>query len=47
MFKTVLLTLDLNAKASWETALPQAIEMVRASGGKLHIMTVVPEMGMP
>ena len=47
MFKTVLLTLDLNAKASWETALPQAIEMVRASGGKLHIMTVVPEMWMP
>ncbi|MFT7147459.1 MAG: hypothetical protein ACJASZ_002342, partial [Yoonia sp.] len=42
MFKTVLLTIDLNAKVSWELALPQAIEIVRSSGGRLHIMSVVP-----
>ena len=47
MFNTVLLTLDLNAKASWQKALPQAIEIVRASGGMLHIMSVVPDMGTP
>jgi nucleotide-binding universal stress UspA family protein len=47
MFKNVMLTVDLNAKASWEKALPQAVELVRQSGGVLHIMTVVPEMGMP
>jgi nucleotide-binding universal stress UspA family protein len=47
MFKTVLLTIDLNAKASWELALPQAIEIVRSSGGRLHIMSVVPDMGTP
>lgn len=47
MFNTVLLTLDLNAKASWAKALPQAVEIVRASGGTLHIMSVVPEMGLP
>lgn len=47
MFKTVLLTLDLNAKASWEKALPQAIELVRTSKGQLHIMSVVPDMGTP
>jgi nucleotide-binding universal stress UspA family protein len=47
MFNTVLLTIDLNAKASWTAALPAAIELVRASGGKLHIMSVVPEMGTP
>lgn len=47
MFKTVLLTLDLNAKASWEKALPQAVEIVRASKGKLHIMSVIPDMGTP
>ncbi len=47
MFNTVLLTIDLNAKASWEKALPAAIELVRTSGGKLHIMSVVPDMGMP
>ena len=47
MFNTVLLTIDLNAKASWKKALPAAIELVRTSGGKLHIMSVVPEMGTP
>lgn len=45
MFNTVLLTVDLNAKASWEKALPQAVEFVRASGGTLHVVSVVPDMG--
>lgn len=45
MFNTVLLTVDLNAEASWKKALPQAIELVRASHGILHIMTVVPDVG--
>lgn len=47
MFNTVLLTVDLNAKPSWEKALPQAVEIVRASGGVLHIMSVVPDLGTP
>lgn len=47
MFDTVLLTVDLSNKASWDKALPQAIELVAASGGTLHIMSVVPDMGMP
>ena len=47
MFKNILLTLDLNATESWQKALPQAIELVRASKGKLHIMSVVPDMGTP
>ncbi|MGJ8623385.1 MAG: universal stress protein [Yoonia sp.] len=47
MFKTVLLTVDLNHPASWEKALPQAVELVRASKGTLHIMSVVPDMGTP
>ncbi len=45
MFATILLTVDLEAKASWQKALPQAVELVRASGGILHIMSVVPDMG--
>lgn len=45
MFNTVLLTLDLNTKASWEKALPQAVELVRTSGGTLHVLSVVPEIG--
>jgi len=47
MFKNVLLTIDLNSRPSWELALPQAIGLVRASGGRLHVMSVVPEMGTP
>ncbi|AML51521.1 MULTISPECIES: universal stress protein [Falsihalocynthiibacter] len=47
MFKNVLLTLDLNTKASWEKALPQALELVTASKGTLHVMSVVPDLGTP
>lgn len=47
MFNCVLLTVDLNHPASWKKALPQAVELVRASKGKLHVMSVVPDMGTP
>lgn len=47
MFKAILLTLDLNAESSWKKALPQAIELARASKGTLHVMSVVPDMGTP
>ena len=47
MFNKILLTLDLNTPASWEKAMPQAIELARASGGVLHIMSVVPDLGTP
>ena len=47
MFNKILLTLDLNTPASWEKAMPQAIELARASGGELYIMSVVPDLGTP
>lgn len=47
MFNKILLTLDLNHEKSWAKALPQAVEMIRASGGTLHILSVVPDMGTP
>ncbi|MCX7560820.1 universal stress protein [Sulfitobacter sp. F26204] len=47
MFNCVLLTVDLNHSSSWEKALPQAVELSRASKTKLHIMSVVPDMGTP
>ncbi len=47
MFKSVLLTVDLNEKASWEKALPQAVELVRASQGVLHLLFVEPDFGTP
>lgn len=45
MFDNVLLTVDLNNEASWKAALPQAVALVRASKGTLHVMTVVPNFG--
>lgn len=43
MFRSILVTVDLNHSASWEKALPQAVELVRASGGELHVASVVPD----
>ena len=47
MFKNVLLTIDLNQESSWEKALPSAIEICNTSGGRLHVMSVIPDFGMP
>ncbi|MDP6475164.1 MAG: universal stress protein, partial [Alphaproteobacteria bacterium] len=46
MYETVLMPLDLNERSSWEKALPAAGELCRASGGMLHVMTVLPGYGM-
>ena len=46
MYQTILLPLDLNDEASWKKALPTALELCRAHGAKLHVMTVVPNFGM-
>lgn len=45
MYKSILLTVDLAHDASWEKALPQACDLVRASGGNLHILGIVHELG--
>jgi nucleotide-binding universal stress UspA family protein len=46
MYKTILLAIDMNEPSSWEKALPVALEQAMSGGGKLHIMTVVPDFGM-
>ena len=45
MYDTILLPIDLNESSSWEKALPVALGQA-AGGGRLHIMTVVPDFGM-
>ncbi|MHA3916426.1 universal stress protein [Halovulum sp. GXIMD14793] len=47
MYKSVLLTIDLGREASWKKALPEAVALVQASGGVLHVLTVVPDFGSP
>ena len=47
MYDNILLTIDLNHPASWKKALPEAVSLVRAAKGKLHVITVVPDFGTP
>ena len=47
MFKTILLPIDLNHESSWTQALPAACRFAREGGAKLHIVTVLPDFGMP
>ncbi len=46
MYKEILLPIDLNHESSWRKALPSALELSESFGGRLHIMTVVPDFGM-
>lgn len=45
MSHSILFPVDLAAPATWEHALPRALEM--AKGGTLHIVTVIPNFGLP
>ncbi len=47
MYHDILLTVDLNDEASWARALPVAIEEAKASGATLHVVSIVPDFGMP
>lgn len=46
MFKSILLPIDLSSKASWEKALPAALDMIRNDDDELHIVSVLPDFGM-
>lgn len=47
MFREILVPLDLSDEHSWRRALPVAIRMCEAFGAGLHLLTVVPEFGLP
>ena len=47
MYKKVLLPVDLAEASSWRKALPAAADICKASGGVLHLMSVVPDYGSP
>jgi len=46
VFKDILLPVDREHEASWQTALPVAIDYCKASGARLHVLTVVPGLGV-
>ncbi len=45
MTQSILLPVDLADRATWEHALPRALQM--AAGGVLHVVTVIPNFGLP
>jgi nucleotide-binding universal stress UspA family protein len=47
MFKSILLTVDLEHEETWAKALPAALHAAKAAGARLHVMTVVPEVAVP
>jgi nucleotide-binding universal stress UspA family protein len=47
MYRNVLVPVDLSDKHSWRKALPTAISLCETFGSKLHLITVVPEFGLP
>ncbi|MAF94592.1 MAG: universal stress protein UspA [Rhodospirillaceae bacterium] len=47
MYKKILLTVDLNEDVSWKKALPTAVEFAKIFGAGLHVVTVLPDFGMP
>ncbi|HHN72964.1 MAG TPA: universal stress protein, partial [Thermopetrobacter sp.] len=43
----ILLPIDLGHASSWKRALPVALDLVRLYGAHLHVLTVIPDVGMP
>lgn len=46
MYKNILLAVDLGDEGSWDKALPEALNLVNATNGVLHVITVIPDYGM-
>lgn len=47
MYKDILLPVDLSQEGSWHKALEISIELCRAFGCRLHIVSVLPEYKTP
>jgi universal stress protein F len=43
MYKNVLVPIDVQHRSSWTMALPVAVHEAKASGGRLCVLTVVPD----
>jgi nucleotide-binding universal stress UspA family protein len=47
MYRDILVPIDLSDQHSWRKALPTAIALCRTFQARLHVLTVVPEFGLP
>lgn len=46
MYKKILFSVDLNDSATWEKALPSALQLCQAFEAELHVLNVVPDLPM-
>lgn len=46
MAKSILLPVDISDERSWRRPLAEALGMLAAGGGVLHVVTVLPDYGM-
>jgi nucleotide-binding universal stress UspA family protein len=46
MPRTILLPVDLSDEKSWRRPLAEALALLKAEGGALHVATVLPDFGM-
>ena len=46
MYKDILLPIDLEHESSWKTAVPTGVKLCEHSGARLHLLAVVPDVGM-
>lgn len=44
MYKHILVPIDIQHRSSWERVLPAAVQAAKEAKGRLHVLTVVPEM---
>ena len=47
MYQDILFPVDLNHPASWTEVLPSVVQYCRAFQARLHVVTVLPDFGMP
>lgn len=42
-FENILVAVDLGEESSWKEVLPTAVDQAKHTGGRLHLVTVVPD----
>jgi nucleotide-binding universal stress UspA family protein len=47
VFKSILVPIDVQHESSWRTVLPVAARIAGETGAKMHVLCVVPPIGLP
>ncbi len=44
MYKKILFPVDLREESSWRSAMPRVVELCKAFGSELHLLTIFPDI---